>query len=67
MVPILIATANINQQAEDLASFLNRNKLKAQSFHAGMKPEDKTRVQDDFMASKIPIVSLRNQCFYCRY
>lgn len=44
------------KQTEDLASQLRKSGFIAMSFHAGMKTEDKTRVQDEFMASRIPIV-----------
>ncbi|KAH6691338.1 P-loop containing nucleoside triphosphate hydrolase protein [Plectosphaerella plurivora] len=46
----------LQKQAEDLANFLKTKKYNAGFFHAGMKPEDKTAVQDNFMSSKIPIV-----------
>ncbi|KAH7368749.1 P-loop containing nucleoside triphosphate hydrolase protein [Plectosphaerella cucumerina] len=46
----------LQKQAEDLATFLKSKKYNAGFFHAGMKPEEKTAVQDDFMSSKIPIV-----------
>lgn len=48
-----------DQQAEDLATFLKNKKYNAGFFHAGMKPEDKTAVQDAFMSSKVPIVSIQ--------
>ncbi|PFH61734.1 hypothetical protein XA68_16455 [Ophiocordyceps unilateralis] len=46
----------LQAQAESLARFLVKMGLKAQAFHAGMKAEAKQKTQDDFMASKIPIV-----------
>ncbi|TPX19052.1 uncharacterized protein E0L32_011296 [Thyridium curvatum] len=44
------------KQAEFVAAQLRRKGLDAQSFHAGMKVEEKQKIQDDFMASKIRIV-----------
>ncbi|ROT38924.1 ATP-dependent DNA helicase [Sodiomyces alkalinus F11] len=47
----------MQKQAEEVAWFLRTvKKFKAEAFHAGMKPEVKTRVQDQFMASEIDIV-----------
>lgn len=46
----------IQRQAEDLAHDLNKHGFSAKAFHAGLKTEEKTRVQDEFMASKVPIV-----------
>ncbi|KAG7134504.1 putative ATP-dependent RNA helicase like protein [Verticillium longisporum] len=44
------------RQAEDLALELRKQGFKVQAFHAGMKTEEKTRIQDAFMASKVDIV-----------
>ncbi|EEY21564.1 ATP-dependent DNA helicase recQ [Verticillium alfalfae VaMs.102] len=44
------------RQAEDLALDLKKQGFKVQAFHAGMKTEEKTRIQDAFMASKVDIV-----------
>ncbi|GIZ48762.1 hypothetical protein CKM354_001181200 [Cercospora kikuchii] len=45
-----------HKQAEDLAEQLRKRKFKADHFHAGMKTEDKMRIQDKFMASKDHII-----------
>ncbi|OIW32908.1 ATP-dependent DNA helicase [Coniochaeta ligniaria NRRL 30616] len=44
------------QQAVTMASDLKKQKFNASAFHAGMKVEQKTQVQDDFMANKVDIV-----------
>lgn len=46
----------LQKQAEDLASYLRAKGFNAAHFHAGMKTDEKIWVQDQFMASKIPIV-----------
>ncbi|KAH8900418.1 ATP-dependent DNA helicase recQ [Thozetella sp. PMI_491] len=46
----------LQQQAERLAKDLVKQGFDAAAFHAGMKPEEKSKIQDDFMASKIRIV-----------
>ena len=54
--PTLVYVA-LQQQAEIHASALTGNGFNAAAFHAGMKTEEKQRIQDDFMASRIQIVS----------
>ncbi|KAM4058367.1 DEAD/DEAH box helicase [Hirsutella rhossiliensis] len=46
----------LQAQAESLAKDLTHQGFHAEAFHAGMKAEVKLQIQDDFMASKIPIV-----------
>ncbi|KAI0133883.1 ATP-dependent DNA helicase recQ [Xylariales sp. AK1849] len=46
----------LQKQAEALAADLAKEGFKATAFHAGMRTEQKTKIQDDFMSSKIPIV-----------
>jgi RecQ family ATP-dependent DNA helicase len=51
-----IIYVTLQQQAEDLCKTLRSKNYKAAFYHAGMKVEEKTDVQDSFMASKIRIV-----------
>ncbi|KAI0477910.1 P-loop containing nucleoside triphosphate hydrolase protein [Xylariaceae sp. FL0804] len=44
------------RSAEELATALRREGMDAAAFHAGLKTEDKTRIQDDFMAGRTRIV-----------
>lgn len=44
------------READELAGDLRKKGFQAASFHAGMNAEVKMKVQDEFMASKIPIV-----------
>jgi superfamily II DNA/RNA helicase len=58
---------SLQQQAENHAKALKGLGFSAAAFHAGMKIEDKKRVQEDFMASRVRIVSrfLRIHLLYC--
>lgn len=51
----IIADINV-QEAEDLAAELREEGFDAAAFHAGMKVEQKTKTQDDFMANRVQIV-----------
>lgn len=44
------------QEAEDLAAKLRQQRFDAAAFHAGLKVEDKTKTQDDFMANRVQII-----------
>ncbi|CAN8097528.1 unnamed protein product [Discula destructiva] len=46
----------MQKEAEELASQLREQKFNAAAFHAGMKVEDKTKIQDDFMANRVETV-----------
>ncbi|RYP42581.1 hypothetical protein DL767_000105 [Monosporascus sp. MG133] len=46
----------LQKQAEVLADDLQAQGFNAVAFHAGLKSEEKARIQDRFMASEIPIV-----------
>ncbi|RSL59037.1 hypothetical protein CEP54_007507 [Fusarium duplospermum] len=46
----------VQRQAEALAHELTKSGFPAHFFHAGMKVEEKKKIQDEFMASKIQIV-----------
>ncbi|KEQ62728.1 ATP-dependent DNA helicase [Aureobasidium melanogenum CBS 110374] len=51
-----IVYVTLQQQAEDLCKKLRQKSFNAAFYHAGMKVEEKTAVQDSFMADKIRIV-----------
>ncbi|KAH8902493.1 ATP-dependent DNA helicase [Coniochaeta sp. PMI_546] len=46
----------LQQQAVMMASDLKKQRFNASAFHAGMKVEEKRRIQDDFMTNKVDIV-----------
>jgi len=54
--PTLVYVA-LQQQAESHAEALRRKKFNAAAFHGGMKTDEKKKIQEDFMAGKIRIVS----------
>ncbi|KAI4721731.1 ATP-dependent DNA helicase [Aureobasidium sp. EXF-10727] len=52
----IIVYVTLQQQAEDLCKTLRQKSFNAAFYHAGMKVEEKTAVQDSFMADEIRIV-----------
>lgn len=42
--------------AESLASFLKKNGLNARPYHAGLRPEARSEIQQSFMAGETPII-----------
>ncbi|MDA7881662.1 RecQ family ATP-dependent DNA helicase [Akkermansiaceae bacterium] len=42
--------------AESLASFLNKNGLVARPYHAGLRPEVRSEIQDQFMSGETPVI-----------
>lgn len=46
----------LQKQTEELAEQLRKHGFKAKPFHAGQKPEEKIRCQDDFMSSSDLVV-----------
>lgn len=51
-----VVYVSLQQQAEDLCKTLRSKKFNAAFYHAGMKVDEKTAVQDSFMAGQIRIV-----------
>ncbi|KAI4842706.1 ATP-dependent DNA helicase, partial [Aureobasidium sp. EXF-8846] len=51
-----IVYVSLQQQAEDICKVLRSKAFNAAYYHAGMKVEEKTAVQDSFMADEIRIV-----------
>lgn len=51
-----IIYVTLQKQAEELAEQLRKHQFKARHFHAGMKTEEKTACQEEFMASSDVIV-----------
>ncbi len=48
------------QQAEDLARFLVEQGRSAERYHAGLQPEEKKRVQEDFIGGRVPVITATN-------
>jgi len=51
-----IVYVTLQKTSEEVAAFLSRNGLDATAYHAGLKPEDRTAIQDRFMASDSAII-----------
>jgi RecQ family ATP-dependent DNA helicase len=51
-----IVYVSLQQQAEDICKVLRSKAFNAAYYHAGMKVEEKTAVQDSFMADEVRIV-----------
>jgi ATP-dependent DNA helicase RecQ len=51
-----IVYVTLQKTAEDIAAFLGAEGVAAQAYHAGMKTEERTAVQDAFMAGDLQVV-----------
>jgi ATP-dependent DNA helicase RecQ len=51
-----IVYVTLQRTAEEVAGFLSRNGLNARAYHAGLETEDRTAIQDAFMASNDAII-----------
>jgi hypothetical protein len=66
VIPILksrtgpaIIYVTLQKEAEDVALILQNLKISADAYHAGLKTEERKRVQDSFASSQDGIVSCR--------
>lgn len=55
-----IVYARTRRQAEDTAAWLSQQKLPAAAYHAGLPAEQRTRVQQDWLADKTRIIVATN-------
>ncbi len=53
--PTIIYTT-LQHGAESLASYLKQNGLPARPYHAGLRPEARVEIQEQFMADETPII-----------
>lgn len=53
--PTIIYTT-LQHGAESLASFLKRHDFPARPYHAGLRPEARSEIQEAFMSGEIPII-----------
>lgn len=58
--PSGIIYAATRRNVEKIADALNETGLQAAPYHAGMDDADRQRVQNDFMASRLPLVAATN-------
>jgi ATP-dependent DNA helicase RecQ len=55
-----IVYARTRRQAEDTAAWLSQQKLPAAAYHAGLPAEQRTRIQQDWLADKTRIIVATN-------
>ena len=51
-----VVYVTLQKEAEDVSAMLNKNGLNSLAYHAGMKSEQRSEIQETFMASKDAIV-----------
>jgi ATP-dependent DNA helicase RecQ len=51
-----IVYVTLQKTAQDVADYLSKNGKKAAAYHAGLKPENRTAIQDDFMQSPDAVI-----------
>ncbi|GGX47714.1 RecQ family ATP-dependent DNA helicase [Saccharospirillum salsuginis] len=51
-----IVYVTLQKTAVDVATYLNDNGIQTEPYHAGLKDEDRHRIQDAFMAGESPVV-----------
>ncbi|MFO7447796.1 MAG: RecQ family ATP-dependent DNA helicase [Ignavibacteriaceae bacterium] len=57
--PAIIYTAS-RKKAEEVTEFLNLNKIRCTYYHAGMAPEIRKKIQEDFINDKVPVIAATN-------
>jgi len=57
--PAIIYTSS-RKKAEEITQFLMLNKINCSFYHAGMPPEIRKKIQEDFINDKIPVIAATN-------
>jgi len=57
--PAIIYTAS-RKRAEEISEYLNMHKLHCGYYHAGLAPEERKKIQEDFIEGRIPIIAATN-------
>ena len=57
--PAIIYTSS-RKKAEEVAEFLNMNRINCNYYHAGMVPEERKKIQEDFLNDKVPVIAATN-------
>lgn len=57
--PAIIYSAS-RKNAEEAAEFLNMHRLNCAYYHAGLAPELRKKIQEDFLSGKVPIIAATN-------
>jgi ATP-dependent DNA helicase RecQ len=57
--PAIIYTSS-RKTAEETAQFLNMHRINSAYYHAGLAPELRKKIQEDFLSDKVPIIVATN-------
>lgn len=57
--PAIIYTAS-RKNAEEISEYLNTRQIKCGYYHAGLIPEMRKKVQEDFIEGKLPVIAATN-------
>ncbi len=57
--PAIIYTSS-RKKAEEVSEFLNLHKISCAYYHAGMAPEERKKIQEDFINDKTPVIAATN-------
>ncbi len=57
--PAIIYSAS-RKRAEEIAEFLNLHRINSAYYHAGLAPEERKKIQEDFMNDRTPVIAATN-------
>ncbi len=57
--PAIIYTAS-RKRAEEISAYLNIHKIDCAYYHAGLMPEERKKIQEDFLTDKVPVIAATN-------
>ncbi len=57
--PAIIYTAS-RKRAEGISEYLNLHKINCNYYHAGLAPEERKKIQEDFLNGKTPVIAATN-------
>jgi len=57
--PAIIYTSS-RKKTEEVSEFLNMNRINCAYYHAGLAPEERKKIQEDFLIDKTPVIAATN-------
>ena len=57
--PAIIYTAS-RKNAEEVSEYLNMHRIHCEYYHAGLAPEERKRIQENFLNDKTPVIAATN-------
>ena len=57
--PAIIYTSS-RKKTEEVAEFLNMNRINCNYYHAGMASEGRKKIQEDFLSDNVPVIAATN-------